>query len=99
MTKKTTNKRTVNPELVNTWETLENIERQYTDVDNNLSEESALIIEYINNLDEFSRKVFYLYTEYNSYRKVAEETSRGKDVISQVIRTIQQDIKAKKHII
>ena len=91
--------RKINNELSNTWESLENITRQYTDVDNNLSDESELIIEYINTLDEFDAKVFYLYTEYNSYRAVAEETNRGKDVISQVINEIRENIKNKKHIV
>ena len=85
-------------ELLYTWEKMEDIEAQYNHKESRISEESREIVEYINSLPEFERKVFYLYTEYQSYRKVAEETSRGKDVISQVIRTIQKDIKLKKYI-
>lgn len=99
MTKKTTNNRTVNRELVNTWELLTDIKRQYSDSDNGLSDEGELIINYINGLDSFSKDVFYLYAEYHSYRAVAEETNRGKDVISQIINRIKKDIKNKKHII
>lgn len=84
--------RTVNSNLVNTWETLDKIEAQYIDSDIEISETSASIIEYINNLDEFSRKVFYLYAEYLSYRKVAEETNVGKDIIRQTILEIKKDI-------
>ena len=97
--KKTTNNRTVNSTLINTWETYENIEKQYNDVDSNLSDDTELIVKYINSLDDFKRKVFYLYTEYNSYRKVADETNRSKDVIMQIIRELRQDIKQKKYII
>lgn len=99
MVKKTTNNRTVNSTLINTWETYDNIEKQYNDVDSNLSDDTELIVNYINSLDDFKRKVFYLYTEYQSYRKVSEETNRGKDVISQIINRIKKDINNKKHII
>lgn len=97
--KKTTNNRMVNSELTNTWETYDNIEKQYNDTDSNLSDDTELIVKYINSLDDFKRKVFYLYTEYASYRKVADETNRSKDVIMQIIRELRQDIKQKKYII
>ena len=99
MGKKTTNNRMVHSTLINTWETYDNIEKQYNDVDSNLSDDTELIVNYINSLEDFNRKVFYLYTEYNSYRKVADETNRSKDVIMQIIRELQQDIKQKKYII
>lgn len=99
MGKKTTNNRMVHSTLINTWETYDNIEKQYIDSDNDLCEESRKIMNYINGLEEFNKKVFILYTEYNSYRKVADETNRSKDVIMQIIRELQQDIKQKKYII
>ena len=99
MAKKTTNNRMVHSTLINTWETYDNIEKQYNDVDSNLSDDTELIVNYINSLDDFNKKVFYLYTEYNSYRKVADETNRSKDVIMQIIRDIRIDILSKKYII
>ena len=99
MGKKATNNRMVHSTLINTWETYDNIEKQYNDVDSNLSDDTELIVNYINSLEDFNRKVFYLYTEYNSYRKVADETNRSKDVIMQIIRDIRIDILSKKYII
>lgn len=90
--------RKINENFVNTWETLDNIKIQYVDSDSNLSDENELIIEYINSLDEFSKTVFYLYCEYGSYRAVADETNRAKDVIGQIINEIRKDIIDKKHI-
>lgn len=91
-------KRKINEKFINTWETLDDIKLQYVDSDSNLSDENELIIEYINSLDEFSKTVFYLYCEYGSYRAVADETNRAKDVIGQIINEIREDIINKKHI-
>ena len=91
-------KRKINKKFINTWETLDNIKIQYVDSDSNLSDENELIIKYINSLDEFSKTVFYLYCEYGSYRAVADETNRAKDVIGQIINGIREDIINKKHI-
>lgn len=91
-------KRKINEKFINTWETLDNIKIQYVDSDSNLCDENELIIEYINSLDEFNQTVFYLYCEYGSYRAVADETNRAKDVIGQIINEIREDIKNKKHI-
>lgn len=95
---KNVNNRKVHKELINTWETYDKIIAQYSDEDNDLSDECMAMLKYIDSLDEFNRKVFYLYAEYGSYRKVAEETNRGKDVVMQVIRDIQIDIKSGKYI-
>lgn len=91
--------RKINEKFINTWETLDDIKLQYVDSDSNLSDENELIIKYINSLDEFSKTVFYLYCEYGSYRAVADETNRAKDVIGQIINEIREDIKNNKHII
>lgn len=91
--------RLVNSELVNTWESLDKIEEQYINSDIEISEESSLIIDYINTLPEFDRKIFYLYTEYLSYRKVAEETNVGKDIIRRTLLEIQKDILSDFHIV
>ena len=96
--KKTINNRRVKTKLTHTWETYDDIESQYMSSDSDLSEDSILIINYINNLDEFSRKVFYLYSEYGSYRAVADETNRAKDTIAKIINEIREDIINNKHI-
>ncbi len=85
--------------LIGTWEKLSDIEQQYLDKESRLSEESKAIVAYINTLPEFDRKVFYLYTEYSSYRKVSYETSVSKDIIMQTIKCIQKDIREEKHIL
>ena len=86
-------------ELLYTWEKMEDIEAEYNHKESRISEESREIVEYINSLPEFERKVFYLYTEYQSYRKVSYETNRGKDFIMGIIRKIRKDVESKKYII
>ena len=83
--------------LLYTWEKLSDIEAQYNNIESRLSEESELIVKYVNTLPEFNRKIFFLYTEYNSYRKVSYETNCGKDVIMNIVRKIKNDIKNGKH--
>lgn len=82
----------LNDVLINTWETMEMIEEQYVTQDAVLRKENSKIVDYINSIPEFERQVFYLYAEYNSYRKVAQETNVGKDYIAKIIKNLKKDI-------
>jgi hypothetical protein len=85
--------------LIGTWEKLDDIQAQYNHKESRLSGESEQIVNYVNTLPDFDKKVFYLYTEYSSYRKVSYECNVSKDIIMNIIRRIQKDIIDGKHII
>lgn len=84
--------------LLGTFETMENIEHQYNHPESRLSEESELIVDYINKQPTFNRKVIYLYFEYQSYRLVSYETNFSKDTIAKIINKLRKDIKKGKHL-
>lgn len=90
--------RKIDSELKHTWETYEKIEEQYTSIDARLSDESKQLIAYLDTLPEFEKKVFILYTEYASYRKVGEEVGFGKDTVGKIINKIKVDAKDKFYI-
>lgn len=85
-------------QLKNTWETYDKIEEQYTSIDSRLSNASKQFIAYLDTLPEFEKKVFILYTELNSYRKVGEEVGFGKDMVGKIINKIKTDAKNKFYI-
>jgi hypothetical protein len=94
-------KRNINEKLIHTWESMEMIEQQY--IDNcdyyeELSKKQQELYNYLFNLDYFERMVMFLYAEYGSYRKVADETNIGKDTIATLIGEIKLDIKLKINI-
>ena len=87
-----------NMQLKNTWETYEKIEEQYTSIDSRLSNSSKQFMAYLDTLPEFEKKVFILYTELASYRKVGEEVGFGKDMVGKIINKIKKDAKDKFYI-
>lgn len=48
---------------------------------------------YLDTLPEFEKKVFILYTEYASYRKVGDEVGYSKDTVGKIINKIKVDAK------
>ena len=78
--------------LTNTWESLDNIVDGYYDGRNITNPRTDNYLEYLLNLNEFDRKVFLLYAEYNSYRKVAKETNRSYFIISQIVNRIKGEL-------
>ena len=87
-----------NMQLKNTWETYDKIEEQYTSIDSRLSDASKQFIAYLDTLPELNKKVFILYTELASYRKVGEEMGFGKDTVAKIINSIKTDAKNKFYI-
>lgn len=85
-------------QLKNTWETYDKIEEQYTSIDSRLSDASKQFIDYLDTLPEINKKVFILYTELASYRKVGEEMGFGKDTVAKIINSIKTDAKNKFYI-
>ncbi len=53
---------------------------------------------YLDTLPEINKKVFILYTELASYRKVGEEMGFGKDMVGKIINKIKKDAKDKFYI-
>ena len=90
--------RKINMKLKNTWETYEKIEEQYTAIDSRLSDSSKQLMAYLDTLPEFEKKVFILYTELASYRKVGEEVGYSKDTVGKIINKIKVDAKNEIYI-
>lgn len=53
---------------------------------------------YLDTLPEFEKKVFILYTEYASYRKVGEEADVSKDTVGKIINKIKKDSRERIYI-
>lgn len=86
------NKTIKNP-LINTWESLENLEKDYyLEVVNFTDNRLNKFEEYYKNMDSFERAILVLYAEYKSYRKVAEETEYSHQTIKLILNCIKQDI-------
>lgn len=71
-------KNKINAELIHSEETYLMIEQQYIDdlrLGNIKNSRNEKILNYILGLDEFKKGILILYFEYNSYRKVADETN------------------------
>lgn len=95
MTKKK-DKKYINKELTNTWESLKMIEQQYLDdlrLDKFLTERNTNIIKYILTLPIYEKTIMILYMEYESIRKVAEETTLSYFSIYKIINKIKEEVK------
>lgn len=82
----------INNTLKNTWETLDNIIVGYYDNRDIFGDKTELYLNYLDSIDEFDKKVFLLYAEYNSYRKVAKETNRSYFIISQIVNKVREEL-------
>ena len=86
------NKEIKNP-LINTWESLKDLEKDYyLEVVNFKDNRLNKFEEYYKNMDSFERAILVLYAEYKSYRKVAEETEHSHQTIKLILNCIKQDI-------
>lgn len=83
-------KKYIKETLKHTHETIDNIYEQYYDGQNNYSDTSEKILYIVNQLPLFEQDVFYLYCEYNSLRKVADETNVTRMTIKKIIDKIKQ---------
>lgn len=83
-------RREIKPVLINTWESIEMLRAQYEEQFND--ERLEKIRNYYNNMNSYERDILVLYSEYNSYRKVAEETYCSYKTIQLIISCIRQDI-------
>lgn len=77
--------------LTNTHENLDDLYAQYYDSEMSYRAEKVLFV--INNkLTKFEQDCFYLYAEYCSFRKVAEETNVTHQTIKNTIDLIKQKV-------
>ena len=83
----------INQKLKNTWETLEKIEQQFYDDLPTIDEKYEYMLEYIKRLTDFQQKIWWLYCEYNSVRKVSEETNVKHITIFNHIKQIKSELK------
>ena len=88
MATKTKKIRLFNDKLINTWETYQKVEEQFIEV----NEKYKNTMEYLNSIEEFDKKVFIMFAEYNSLRKVSDETNVNKNIINEIITKIRQDL-------
>lgn len=77
--------------LNNTWEELEKITEQYAEQFNHPKFEK--FNEYFMNMDVFERSILVLYAEYDSYRKVAEETYCSYGTVKLIMSCIRNEMK------
>lgn len=80
--------RKINPVLKHTHSTIDEIYEQYYE-DADSSEVIDKILYVVNSLDVFEQNVFYLYCEYNSLRKVADETNVSRTTVLNIINKVR----------
>ena len=76
--------------LTNTHENLDDLYAQYYDSEMSYRAEKALWV--INTLPKFEQDCFYLYAEYCSFRKVAEETNVSHQTVKNIIDAIKNKV-------
>lgn len=81
--------RIFNAKLKHTWENYQKIEEQY----DSISKELTNVFGYIERLPTFNKQVWIMYCEYNSLRKVADETNCNKNIIDSIVKKIKEDLK------
>lgn len=86
-------KKYIKQTLTHTHETIDDIYEQYYDGQNQYSEVSEKILYVVNQLTVFEQDVFYLYCEYNSLRKVADETNVSHEYVNRIIKKIKNMVK------
>lgn len=86
-------KTTINEHIViGTWESFDNIMAQYYDGLDIYDERTDKILNYLNTIDDVNRKIFLLFAEFGSYRKVAIQTNRSHAYIGGIVNTIKNNI-------
>ena len=92
-------RREIKPELKHTWETLGKLVEGYQDaLLKSTNPDMEIILEYFLNMNEYERYILVLYSEYESYRKVADETYCSHQMIKLIMSVIRQDIAKLKKV-
>lgn len=86
-------KTTINEHLIiGTWETFDNIMAQYYDGLDINDDRTEKVLNYLSTIKDVDRKIFLLFAEFGSYRKVAVQTNRSHAYIGNIIKRVQKDI-------
>jgi len=88
----TMKRKVLNTKLLHTHEDIDDIYSQYYDGYNDFSEQSEKILFVINQLPKFEQDVFYLYSEYNSLRKVSDDVNINYVSVKKIMDRIRQDV-------
>lgn len=83
----------IKQQLKHSHETIDNIYEQYYDNQNDYGNTAERILFIINQLPIEEQDIFYLYAEYNSYRKVGDEVNISYVSVKKIIDKIKQRIK------
>ncbi len=87
-------KKKIKPVLVNTHHTLEMLRADYElEMFKFKDDRLSKFREYYDNMNEYERDIMILYSEYNSYRLVAEETYCSHQMISLIMNVIRNEVK------
>lgn len=78
---------------LNNGESLDIITAGYYDGLDIIDERTDNILNILSTVDEFDRVIFILYCEYNSLRKVAEQTNVGYGTVNNIVKAVREKIK------
>ena len=78
--------------LSNSSESLDSIIAGYYDELDVNDERTETILSILSSINEFDRCIFILYCEYNSLRKVAEQTNVGYGTIHNIVKRVRETI-------
>ncbi len=86
-------KTTINEHIViGTWESFDNIMAQYYDGLDINDDRTEKVLNYLSTIKDVDRKIFLLFAEFGSYRKVAIQTNRSHAFIGNVVKEIRKNI-------
>lgn len=86
-------KTTINEHIViGSWESFDNIIAQYYDGLDINDERTTKVLDYLSTINDTDRKIFLLFAEFGSYRKVAVQTNRSHAYIGTLVKNIRKDI-------
>ena len=78
---------------LNNGESIDIITAGYYDGLDVVDNRTESILNILSTVDEFDRVIFILYCEYNSLRKVAEQTNVGYGTIHNIVKAVREKIK------
>lgn len=83
----------IKPELINTYHTIEMLRADYElEMFKFTDDRLNKFKDYYYSMNEFERDIMILYAEYDSYRKVADETYCSHQTVKLILSIIRQEI-------
>jgi len=82
----------IKTKLIHTHSTVDELYEQYHDGGNEYTNIAEKILFVINQLPKFEQDIFYLYAEYNSLRKVADEVNICYVSVKKIMDNIRKQI-------